>query len=608
MKKWLFAAILLQYVSNPLFSQLQFGRIDSSLLPTLRMHYQEEFTFDVPADPARWQNEKAGLHAAFGSTDQVYFRSEVPSLSSESDSWKAKGWRGERLNATIVVWSPETLSQVRFVLNDLKNSKGNVLSKKNFQLNVVQYVISNYPYDAREVTCGVGPADQAFLMPDRLAPIAIGVDRFDLPGRSVRPVWLSINIPSSAIPGIYSGSIEVKSDKGNTTLPVQILVQNQLLPAPHDWKFQLDLWQNPSVISNYYKVQPWSDEHKTLLKKHLKLYADAGGKFITTYAVHSPWSDNSYMEEDGMIEWIKRKNGTWRFDYSIFDQYVELAVQAGIDKAITIYTPIPWGERFRYLDEATGDYLYERWVPGTDTFKTNWNIFLSDLRKHLEKKGWFNKTYLGINENAMEQTLSAIKVINEHSKYWRITYAGDWHQELDGLLDDYSCVYGKEPSMNDVKKRTSRGQTSTYYVCCTPAKPNTFVFSPPIEGRWLGWYAFAFGYDGLLRWAYDAWPADPVRDSRHVLWPSGDCFVVYPGGGRSIRFEKMREGIVDFEKLRILKNKSAKSADPAVRSLMQQLQQHLQTFTSEKDFKEEKLKTDLQKGREMIDELSEKLK
>jgi hypothetical protein len=139
-------------------------------------------------------------------------------------------------------------------------------------------------------------------------------------------------------------------------------------------------------------------------------------------------------------------------------------------------------------------------------FKTNWNIFLTDLRGHLEKKGWFNKTYLGINENTMEQTLSAIKVINEHSKDWKITYAGDWHQELDGLLDDYSCVYGKEPAISDVKKRASRGQTSTYYICCTPAKPNTFVFSPPVEGRWLGWYAFAFGYDGLLRWAYDAWP------------------------------------------------------------------------------------------------------
>jgi hypothetical protein len=84
--------------------------------------------------------------------------------------------------------------------------------------------------------------------------------------------------------------------------------------------------------------------------------------------------------------------------------------------------------------------------------------------------------------------------------------------------------------------------------------------------------------------------------------------MVYPGGGSSIRFEKMREGIADFEKLRILKNKAAKSADPAVRNLMQQLQQHLQTFTSEKDFNEEKLKSDLQKGKEMIEELSEKLK
>jgi len=204
--------------------------------------------------------------------------------------------------------------------------------------------------------------------------------------------------------------------------------------------------------------------------------------------------------------------------------------------------------------------------------------------------------------------LSAIKVINEHSKDWRITYAGDWHQELDGLIDDYCCVYGKEPAMSDVKKRASKGRTSTYYVCCTPAKPNTFVFSPPVEGRWLGWYAFAFGYDGFLRWAYDAWPADPVRDSRHVLWPSGDCFMVYPGGGSSIRFEKMREGIADFEKLRILKNKAAKSTDPAVKNLLQQLQQHLQSFTSEKDFKEEKLKSDLQKGKEMIEELSEKLK
>ncbi len=28
-----------------------------------------------------------------------------------------------------------------------------------------------------------------------------------------------------------------------------------------------------------------------------------------------------------------------------------LAMETGIDEAITIYTPVPWGNRFRYLDE-----------------------------------------------------------------------------------------------------------------------------------------------------------------------------------------------------------------------------------------------------------------
>jgi hypothetical protein len=281
-------------------------------------------------------------------------------------------------------------------------------------------------------------------------------------------------------------------------------------------------------------------------------------------------------------------------------------MEAGIDKAITIYTPIPWGERFRYTDEATGNYITEQWLPTSDIFKKNWNIFLTDLKIHLEKKGWFNKPFLGINENAMEQTLSAIKVVRAHSSQWKITYAGDWHPELDGLLDDYSCVYGKEPAINDVKNRRAKGKLSTYYICCTPAKPNTFVFSPPVEGRWLGWYTMAHGYDGLLRWAYDAWPADPVRDARHVLWPAGDCFMVYPGAAPGIRFEKMREGIVDFEKLKILQARVVKSKDPVLAAKWNELDQLLKAIDAEHEFKKENLVNDIQKGKKLVEELSDK--
>ena len=168
----------------------------------------------------------------------------------------------------------------------------------------------------------------------------------------------------------------------------------------HEWKHRLDLWQNPWVVAWKINVKPWSEEHKILLKKHLKLYADAGGKYITTYAVHSPWADNSYMIEGGMIEWIKRKDGSWKFDYNIFDQYVQLAMSVGIDKAIT-FIHLCHGDSGSVIWMKQPEIIcmnHGRRTP--KNLKTIWNVFLTDLKKHLEQKGWFEKTYIGINENA----------------------------------------------------------------------------------------------------------------------------------------------------------------------------------------------------------------
>jgi hypothetical protein len=582
------------------FSQLHPGQVDPTKLPAPAWHYQEEYTFDTVVNQSAWNTLPKSLQVSFASTDRLYFRREVP-LLEKSAAWSATGWRGERLNTVILLWSADTAEQVRLQLSDLKNNAGAVISKKNGTLSKVNYVISNYPYAAKDATCGESAYKNIYLMPDRFESF----ERFDLPAKTVRPVWLSLDIPAATAPGIYAGYINIASENFQQRLQIEVTVQNQTLPRPADWKHRLDLWQNPWVVAWNNHVEPWSNDHKLLLKKHLKLYADAGGKYITTYAVHSPWSDNSYMIEGGMIDWIKTKTGGWKFDYKIFDEYVQLAMDCGIDKAITIYTPIPWGNRFRYLDESTGNYLYPSWAPETKEFKDFWNIFLTDLQKHLQQKGWIEKTYLGINENEMKQTLAAIQVIKAHSKKWRITYAGDWHAELNDLLDDYCFLYGKESDVDIVKKRSAKGFTTTYYVCCNPPVPNNFVFSPPIEGRWISWYTAAHGYDGFLRWAYDAWPADPSRDARHTLWPAGDCFLVYPGGNSCIRFEKLREGIVDFEKMRILRAKAKQSTDPDVRGLVQQLDEHLKVFLAEREFDSKKISSDVDKGRKLVEELSE---
>lgn len=584
------------------FSQDYRGKLLRGVIQEPVPHYLPEYTFDSPVDAAAWAKVIPGMHVSFATTDNLYFRTEVPNLT-ENLTWEETGWKGQQLNTQILVWSADSINQVRITTSSLINKNGQALYKENLNLHLVRYVVSNYPYNATNTTCDVAAGKDLYLMPDRFDK----ADRVDLPGKTVRPFWLSITIPQSAAPGAYMGTIEVLSEKQRIFMHVSIHVQNQVLPAPHNWSFRLDLWQNPWIVAWYNRVEPWSPEHKAMLKKHLALYASAGGKFITAYAVHSPWSDNAYMIEETMIDWIKKRNGAWAFDYSIFDQYVTLAMEAGIDKAITIYTPVPWGNRFRYRDEATGNFVFEQWVPGTDSFARPWNAFLTDLKRHLIKKGWLNITYLGINENTMEQTLATIKVIRAHSKDWKITYAGNWHKELDGLLNDYSFLYGNEPTLDETAARRAHGNTSTYYICCNPPKPNDFLFSPPAEGRWLGWYAAAHGYNGFLRWAYDTWPADPSRDGRHTLWPAGDCFLVYPGANSGTRFEKLKEGIVDFEKIRILKLKASGTKNKQVSELLKSLDAHLAVFLAEKEFNTEKIIGDLQKGKEIVNQLSDLL-
>jgi len=69
----------------------------------------------------------------------------------------------------------------------------------------------------------------------------------------------------------------------------------------------------------------------------------------------------------------------------------------------------------------------------------------------------------------------------------------------------------------------------------------------------MGWHAALKGYNGYLRWAFNCWVATPLQDSRFRSWSAGDTYFVYPGPRSSIRFERLVEGIQDYEKIRILK-------------------------------------------------------
>ncbi len=501
------------------------------------------------ADPGEWAAVGPGLHVSFASKDAGYLRHSVPRISPTRELSET-AWRGERANILALAWAGERIGQVRVVAGPLKADTGKVIAPENLQVRFVRYVASDHPFGSLDTSCEESASSQIWLLPDLLDPMP----RMDLEARTTRPLWISVDVPRDAEPGLYSGELKVECLGGSAaSLHLKLEVQGAVLPVPAEWKFRLDLWQNPWAVAHYHGIRPWSGPHLDVLRPHLRMLAEAGAKFITTYICHSPWKDDTYVADSTMVEWIRKADGSWAFDYSILDRYVELAKGCGLRDAITCYTMLPWKNRVRYLDMRTGDYVWEEWAPESEQFKAFWKLFLKDLRRHLHEKGWFSHSYMGINENKLEDSLSSIRTLKQDSGEWKVTYAGNWHPELDDLLDDYCVIVDRSMSPDQVRRRRRLNKTTTFYVCCHPPRPNNFVFSPSAEGAWMGWYAAAFGYDGFLRWAYDSWTADPARDTRHVRWPAGDCFLVYPGARSSIRFERLREGIVAFEKVRVLR-------------------------------------------------------
>ena len=358
-----------------------------------------------------------------------------------------------------------------------------------------------------------------------------------------------------------------------------LTISDRILPAPKDWTFQLDYWQHPAAIARVHHEKLWSDAHFERMRKYYTMLANAGQKVITASIVDEPWGHQTYDDYPGLIKWTKQKNGTWVYDYSLFDKYIEFVMSCGIRSRINCYSMVPWKIAFKYYDESLNKDTVFTGAIGSPGYNEFWRTMLVDFTAHLKKKGWFGITTIAMDERPMQAMQSVISLLKTIDPEWKISLAGEWHPEIEKDIYDY-CVASKWAFPDAIlKERKQAGKTSTWYTCCTEKYPNMFTFSPPDEGVWTGWYTAASGMDGFLRWAYNSWTRSPLTDSRFTAWPAGDTYQVYPGPLSSVRFEKLIEGIQDFEKINALR-KSYREKNETIK--LKELEAALQTFTIEK--------------------------
>lgn len=484
---------------------------------------------------ASW-NSVTKARLMWGSVYQRYDYNQVPESDAPS-RLLLHAWRGERVAAQAVLLLPVDADSIRMEMSDLTCGR-NRIPARNVNRYFVCYTKGDGNYSRQD----------SVIVADRLSPVPV------LQGKAhtVRPMWLDIHVPEEAVPGIYRGSFTVWCDGHPLALPLSVEVAKRVLPSPDKWAFHLDLWQNPYAVARFYNVPLWSEEHFRLMRPLMQQYAAAGGKVITCSIIQHPWNGQTYDPFESMIAKFKQIDGSWRYDYSVFDRWVEFMTSCGVTHQIDCYTLVPWHYRFDYFDMASNSVRYVQCKPGEAEYESFLLPFLKDFASHLKAKGWFDRTCIAMDERPMEQLNAAYDIVHRADPNFRIEGAFNYLPEISvsvhdvSISHDYPCL---APSL--LRQRRQDGQRITFYTCCGPERPNTFTFSPTAEAAYMGWHAAAIGYDGYLRWAYNSWPENPCLDARFGTWASGDTYLVYPDGS-SIRMERLVEGIQAFEKVRIL--------------------------------------------------------
>lgn len=479
----------------------------------------------------------ANAELTWADKDHHYGRQDAITVAVSDTTLGA--WRGERLGA-VALFRPQGGSEADVTARLDGPLKG--------EARFMDYVLTD---SFRR--CGTHPSDlEAYEVPD-----VIGDRSCRIGAGELRPIWVSLEIPQDCPPGDYKEKLTVDGEE----ITLTVTVADRRLKAPAERDFYLNLWQQPYSVSRYYGVEPWSDEHFKLLEPYARMLARAGQKTISTILFFEPWGEQSNDLFLPMVETFRNQDGTWDYDYTVFDKWVDFMTANGVGPDIECFSMVPWDMNFRYFDRATGEYKFLKTTTDSEDYKDLWSAFLTAFTAHLKEKGLFERTVIAMDERSMADMRNAIGIIDSVDPRLKISLAGNYHPELADRLYSLTITQGEMFPPGLAEKRREKGQITSLYTCCSSPAPNLFSNSEPADAAWLPVHCVATGNDGYLHWSFMNWTDDPLTDTRFKLFAPGDTYFVYPDGKSSVRFERLLEGIELSEKIKTLRKEFIKSGN-----------------------------------------------
>ena len=488
--------------------------------------------------------------------------------------------RGEVASLQFVVNALEDTHDMTVSIEELISDSSSI-SLSNAEAGWVDYVRvgrSYYPA-SRDI---IRSASDYF--PD---PI-ITDSAFSINTGDIQPLWLSIPIDKSTAPGLYECKVIVKGKAGSNkrewskdffirVYPIK-LEESPLFVT--NWSAHIA----PVVLSymnNNEPVEIYSDLYWELVEMHAEIMASHRQNVHRIFPV---WH-TKYTYEDGK----------YTFDFARFDKEAEMFDKVGALKRIEgghlawrsgnwdspfyVEVPLPDDAETQKLSSGVNPTKVEdgiRFVklPIEDKRTQNFlDQFLPALKAHLIQKGWLDRYMQHIGDEPTDKNSESYRSISNYVKKHlpevKILDAVLTSKELAGTIDVWvpvlDVLHRDYAFYQDLQKQNKE---VWFYTCVVPRGnyANRFIELPLIQTRYLHWINFKYNITGYLHWGLNYWEKDQLnidasRDRGKL--PAGDNAIIYPGYRKlysSIRFEAMRDGIDDYQLLKMVQARDSVKA------------------------------------------------
>ncbi|WP_199614087.1 DUF4091 domain-containing protein [Paenibacillus alkalitolerans] len=408
------------------------------------------------------------------------------------------------------------------------------------------------------------------LYPDPLYPI--DSDGITALPKQWRCVWVTVEVNADTDPGVHAIKIVFDTASGETLATERF--ELEVIPAqlPNQRLIHTE-WFHTDCIATYYRYDVFSEQHWEMIGKYIQTAVKHGLNMILT-PLFTPPLDTAVGGERPTVQLVdvEKTGETYRFGFDKLTRWIELSRSKGIEYFEFSHLFTQWGAKHapKIIATENGEskkiFGWETDASGEE-YKNFLGQFLPALVDYIKKHNIESYSYFHISDEPnishIDSYRSASAIIRKHLDGFPIIDAlSDYEFYRKGLVER------PIPASNHMDSFLENKVPDLWtYYCCSQFKKvsNRFFCFPSSRNRIIGMQLYKYDIAGFLHWGYNFWysqysrkPVDPfkVTDAMHAF-PSGDAFLVYPGGDgpiESIRMEVFYEALQDLRALQLLES------------------------------------------------------